>query len=1049
MVQTLAKLLRDAPWHKESFEVLMHERLPQLLGERLPLVAYSAEATSESAYTVHVALAGSSGVIQGKYRDVLGPNAQGVIPIDGTRRVVMPVATDRDLATARIKCVGDQLFDFIAARLGQAPDDLVWDEALLATWFPLNSWVTEFLRSWPYAPPTPPFDEVNWLERWAVLRRLAIPQHEHVFAPGDAGRTCPFMMPEGPNIYRLRAIARGAAIHDGRLVVVDERPEAGLSMVTALIPFLEHNDPSRLLMGSNMLRQWVAPPDPEPALVQTGNEPAENEAWLGRNLLTAYVSWGPDTHAYGIALSESAARRLGYPDPVEPGDKLSNRHGTKGVVARILPDDDMPHLADGTPVELVYSFLRGHTTLEFGDIREAMLSRVARAAGAPVVVPPYQAPSERELRDRLAAAGLPPSGMETLTRGKGGPPLARPSTVGWVYWGRLIHLAAGKLSAVADGSEGRSSGQPAPTNGDLAPRPQRQGEMEYWAYRDAGAFENIAECYSTRSAAREDAASLAARVMAGDVPQSGPPSPLFAQLARRLSAAGIRAELADSRLHFAFAQPAGEVLTLAQPVPHPWWPERALSAVGALPDLPSYRTLVETNGRVARFVADGVPESLTGRAMAQLASQVVTYFDDLLTNRHLWINSRSLFSGRAVIAPGADLRLDQVGLPAEIAWTLFGPLVARELGNGDDVRARTARAARVLDALMERSWVIINRAPTLTPTCLLAFHPVRLPDPVIRLHPLTCPLLNADFDGDTASVFLPITGAAQHEAGERLSVAGHLARDPGVLESLLPTQAALWGLADLSRSAEGRDEISMLAGADVAAPEGIVTREALLATMQAMLEKRGVAQTLEALERLMRRGFAVAGASGASINPFIGASIARPPVPTDGASESWDRYAEALQERLAGSQDYEDDNLGPQLLAVKSGTREGIAQLGRLVGSPGSVASVNGQATAIRRGLAKGLTPGEGYGLAVEQLEGIGRVVSSWGWVDLYAGGHAHLRETYKDPPGFTVLARAMRATWPGPVFAHAAATGETDPLTDVNSRVFVGLPPAYLTAAR
>ena len=97
-----------------------------------------------------------------------------------------------------------------------------------------------------------------------------IPQHERVFAPGDAGRTCPFMMPEGPNIYRLRSIASGAAVRDGRLVVVDERPEAGLSTVTALIPFLEHNDPSRLLMGSNMLRQWIAPPDPEPALVQTG-----------------------------------------------------------------------------------------------------------------------------------------------------------------------------------------------------------------------------------------------------------------------------------------------------------------------------------------------------------------------------------------------------------------------------------------------------------------------------------------------------------------------------------------------------------------------------------------------------------------------------------------------------------------------------------------------------------------------------------------------------------------------------------------------------------
>ncbi|MAG34961.1 MAG: hypothetical protein CL878_01725, partial [Dehalococcoidia bacterium] len=518
--------------------------------------------------------------------------------------------------------------------------------------------------------------------------------------------------------------------------------------------------------------------------------------------------------------------------------------------------------------------------------------------------------------------------------------------------------------------------------------------------------------------------------------------PLFTQLARRLSAAGLRVELAAGRLSFAFAQPEGDVLTLAQPIPHPWWSERELSAVGALPDLPSYRALVDTNGRVARFVADGVPDSLMGRAMTQLASQVGAYFDDLLTDRHLWINSRSLFSGRAVIAPGSNLRLDQVGLPDGIAWTLFGPLVARELGNSDDVLARTPPAADALDTLMAQSWVIINRAPTLTATCLLAFHPVRLPDPVIRLHPLACPLISADFDGDTASVLLPITAAAQREAGERLSVAGHLARDPEVLESLMPTQAALWGLADLSRSLKGRDEVSALADASVATPEGIVTREALLETMQTVLDRQGVAQTLDVLERLMRRGFEVAEASGASISPFIGASIARPPTPTDGASEAWDRYAETLQERLAGRHDYTDDDLGPQLLAVKSGARGSMEQLGRLVGSPGSAATVNGQLTALRRGLAEGLTPDEVYGLGVKQLEGIARVASNWGWVHTYTGSDSHLRETYKDSPGFTVLERAMRATWPGPVFAHAAATGETDPLTDINGRVFVGLSP-------
>ena len=614
MTQTLAKLLRDAPWHKESFEALMHERLPRLLGERLPLVAYSAEATGEAAYTVHVALAGSSGVVQGKYRDVPGPNAQGVIPIDGTRRVVMPVATDRDLATAQIKCVGDQFFDFIAARLGQAPDDLVWDEALLATWFPLNDWVTEFLsvpgrmrrlrrRSTRGAGLSAGQSCTAWLFRSTSTFLL----------PGDAGRTCPFMMPEGPNIYRLRSIASGAAVRDGRLVVVDERPEAGLSTVTALIPFLEHNDPSRLLMGSNMLRQWIAPPDPEPALVQTGNEPAEREGWLGHNLLTAYVSWGPDTHAYGIALSESAACRLRYPGPMEPGDKLSNRHGTKGVVARILPDDDMPHLADGTPVELVYSFLRSHTTLEFGDIREAMLSRVARAAGAPVVVPPYQAPSEQELRDRLAAAG-PPS----LRYGNPDARQGRP-TAGSSEHGRLGLLGpahppgrrqARRSSGRFGGPEQRSTGTDQtetyphgrsgrarwsigptamPALSRTSPSATTRGRLRGTTLRRWQTASWLETCLSPAHPAR------CLRSLPGDY-------------LPRASAW----KFADSRLRFAYAQPEGEVLALAQPVPHPWWPERALAAVGARPDLPSYRALVETNDRVARFVADGVPEQSQG-----------------------------------------------------------------------------------------------------------------------------------------------------------------------------------------------------------------------------------------------------------------------------------------------------------------------------------------------------------------------------------------------------------------------------------------------------
>ena len=84
-------------------------------------------------------------------------------------------------------------------------------------------------------------------------------------------------------------IAQGAEIRDGRLVVVDSRPEANLGLSASMIPFLEHSDPNRLLMGANMLRQSLVPPTPEPALVQTGNEPDEPDFWTGNNLLT--MAW--------------------------------------------------------------------------------------------------------------------------------------------------------------------------------------------------------------------------------------------------------------------------------------------------------------------------------------------------------------------------------------------------------------------------------------------------------------------------------------------------------------------------------------------------------------------------------------------------------------------------------------------------------------------------------------------------------------------------------------------------------------------------------------
>jgi DNA-directed RNA polymerase beta subunit len=94
--------------------------------------------------------------------------------------------------------------------------------------------------------------------------------------------------------------------------------------------------------------------------------------------------------------------------------------------------------------------------MHIGQVREAIMSRIARTEGKPAIVPPFEAPTRDELRRRLVQAGLPETGMEILTRGKDGPALERPSTAGWIYWNRLAYLAQRKIQASIDGSDGQS-----------------------------------------------------------------------------------------------------------------------------------------------------------------------------------------------------------------------------------------------------------------------------------------------------------------------------------------------------------------------------------------------------------------------------------------------------------------------------------------------------------------------------------------------------------------------------------------------------------------
>jgi len=996
-------LTPTSPWHRESYDAFLNDSLPQLLAERLPLAGYRVE-TSNQTCAVTVTIRNGNGEISVEFADLPYPAEKGTFQINGQEIIVVPLALHDQLATAEIHCVGEQIHAEIAAQLGAAPDHLPWDAALLTAWLPLTTWVQDYLSERGQV-----LDTLNWLSEQRHLRAIIIPDAQNLITPGHFGRVCPFETPEGPNIGKVLRISVGAEIRDRRIIITDDSPAAGLGVNASMIPLLEHDDPNRLLMGANMMGQWLVPPAPAPAQLQTGREPNAPNFCCGRNLLTAFISWGSDTYADGLVLSASAAQRLAYPHELEVGDKLSNRHGAKGCVTRILPDAKMPHLSDGTPVDLLYSFSGVPLRMNFGQIREAILGRIAQRAGEPALCPPYDGPAVKDIKTQLAAVGLPADGMEALTIGADGPALERTATVGYVYWGKTAHLSRFKLMADQDVAvpNGRGEGL------------QRQAELEFQALRGAGAFKVAATVFNQQTSGK---------------PSELPTTLRFATLQDRLAAGGIRADIENDALHFQFATPEGETLTLAQPISHPWLADHELSALGVRPEMSEYGPLVEANARLERLMESQAPESLTANAVDQLETAVHAYVSALVTPADLRFDSRVAYSGRAVIVPGGELQLDQVGLPAEMAWTFFGPQVAEKLGDSAAVEARTPAATAALDEIMAAAWVVINRAPSTSPTAILAFHPVRYEEPTIRIHQLITRWLEADFDGDQVEVYLPLGVEAQEEAAEKLSVVGHLQRDLALIESLSLEKDFIWGLGALALTAAGRAQIQAETGIDLPSPAEANTQIALTALKVELLAAKGIEIALETLEKLRLMGEETVKMSGASVSPFLGSSLERLPEPERDDPERWRAYVAQCLEQIFSRTDYADNDLGVHLLSNRTRIRPPqIRGLTWLIANRDPVIAVDGKPFIIRNSHVSGLTPDELNACVVGSRAGLARVVQQWD--QLMQGAVGRLGS-----PEIHVLARARRAEFPGVVFARAAAIGERDPLTDIDSQIFVGV---------
>ncbi len=182
---------------------------------------------------------------------------------------------------------------------------------------------------------------------------------------------------------------------------------------------------------------------------------------------------------------------------VQVGDKMAGRHGNKGVVARIVPEEDMPYLPDGTPVQIILNPLGVPSRMNVGQILETHLGWAAKVLGLHIASPVFDGAREDEIKYELKNAGLPEDGRVILYDGLSGEPFDQKVTVGYIYMMKLIHLVDEKIHARSIGPYSLVTQQP--LGGKAQFGGQRFGEMEVWALEAYGAAFTLQELLTVKS----------------------------------------------------------------------------------------------------------------------------------------------------------------------------------------------------------------------------------------------------------------------------------------------------------------------------------------------------------------------------------------------------------------------------------------------------------------------------------------------------------------------------------------------------------------------
>ncbi len=226
---------------------------------------------------------------------------------------------------------------------------------------------------------------------------------------------------------------------------------------------------------------------------------------------------------------------------LQVGDKMAGRHGNKGVISVVLPDEDMPFLEDGTAAEIVLNPLGVPSRMNVGQILETHLGWAGKALGLRFSTPVFDGATEEEIHGLLKRAALPTNGKTRLRDGVEGEPFEQDVTVGYIYMLKLSHLVDDKIHARSIGPYSLITQQP--LGGKAQFGGQRLGEMEVWALEAYGAAYTLQELLTVKSDDVEGRSRVYEAIVKGRVPEQPGLPESFNVLVRELQSLGLDVEL--------------------------------------------------------------------------------------------------------------------------------------------------------------------------------------------------------------------------------------------------------------------------------------------------------------------------------------------------------------------------------------------------------------------------------------------------------------------------------------------------------------------------